>query len=101
MKKNKKVYIVLLITLVFFSISLVNKAIQNDTFFYIPIGEYISETHTIDGIDHWSFHSNLRFTYPRMDLQLMYIRIISCLWFCRNICFCISNDFRNCYHSFS
>lgn len=37
---------------------------QNDTFFYIPIGKYIAETKTIDGIDHWSFHENLRFTYP-------------------------------------
>jgi hypothetical protein len=37
---------------------------QNDTFFYIPIGKYIYETGGIDGIDHWSFHENLRFTYP-------------------------------------
>ena len=68
MKKNKKVYIVLLITIAFFSLSLVNKTMQNDTFFYIPIGEHIAKTHTIDGIDHWSFHENLRFTYPRLDL---------------------------------
>lgn len=68
MKDNKKVYIILLVVLVFFTLSLVNKTMQNDTFFYIPIGEQIVKTHVIDGIDHWSFHDNLRFTYPRMDL---------------------------------
>ena len=41
---------------------------QNDTFFYIPIGKYIAENKTIDGLDHWSFHENLKFTYPRLDL---------------------------------
>ena len=64
MKKNKKFYVVYLFLILIFSLSLVNKTLQNDTFFYIPIGEYIAKTHTIDGIDHWSFHDNLRFTYP-------------------------------------
>lgn len=67
MKKNKKKYIILLIVIAFFSITLVDKTFQNDTFFYIPIGERIAKTHIIDGIDHWSFHENLRFTYPRLD----------------------------------
>jgi len=69
MKKNKKLYFILLIVLIFFTLSTVPKGIQNDTFFYIPIGERIVKTHVIDGLDHWSFHENLRFTYPRMGLQ--------------------------------
>ena len=76
--KNKKkiVYLILLITLIFFTMSLVNKIMQNDTFFYIPIGKYIYQNHVIDGLDHWSFHDNLRFTYPRMDLQFNYVFVI-------------------------
>lgn len=64
MKKRVIFYIILII----FTIGLVNKTMQNDTFFYIPIGERLAKTATIDGIDHWSYHENLRFTYPRMDL---------------------------------
>lgn len=64
MKKRVIFYIILII----FTIGLVNKTMQNDTFFYIPIGERLAKTATIDGIDHWSYHENLRFTYPRLDL---------------------------------
>ncbi len=63
MKKKLK-YIILALVIAFFTISIVDKTMQNDTFFYIPIGERIVKTHVIDGIDHWSFHENLRFTYP-------------------------------------
>ena len=66
--KNKVKYIIFAIILAIFSMTIVEKTFQNDTFFYIPIGERIAKTHVIDGIDHWSFHENLRFTYPRMDL---------------------------------
>lgn len=65
--KNKKTYIIFLIVIVFFSVVLVSRTMQNDTFFYIAIGERLAKTHTIDGLDHWSFHENLRFTYPRLD----------------------------------
>ena len=68
MKKNKKLYLILVLLLIIFACSVVQKEMQNDTFFYIPIGKYIVETHKIDGLDHWSFHENLRFTYPRMEL---------------------------------
>lgn len=76
MKKNKKVYYILIIVLVIFTSSIVSKRMQNDTFFYIPIGEHIAKTHAIDGIDHWSYHENLRFTYPRMDLRFNNVCII-------------------------
>lgn len=72
----KKKYIFLVLILIIFTFSLVDKTMQNDTFFYIPIGERIVQTHTIDGIDHWSFHENLRFTYPRMDLRYDNVFII-------------------------
>ena len=76
MKKNRKQYWILLITLIIFTGSLVSKSIQNDTFFYIPIGERIAKMHGIDGLDHWSFHENLRFTYPRLDLQFNHVFVI-------------------------
>ena len=68
MKENKKIYLIYVILIIIFTSSIVEKRMQNDTFFYIPIGKYIAETHGIDGLDHWSIHENLRFTYSRMDL---------------------------------
>ena len=65
--KSKKIYIIFLIVIVLFAAVLVDRKMQNDTFFYIAIGERLAETHTIDGLDHWSFHEGLRFTYPRLD----------------------------------
>lgn len=41
--KNKKLYIIFVVIIVMFTISLVSKPMQNDTFFTIPIGEYIVE----------------------------------------------------------
>ena len=96
MKKKKWVYLILLITLVFYTVSLVNKTMQNDTFFYIPIGERIAKTHVIDGLDHWSFHENLRFTYPRTDLQFIDVLIISCLGIWWNLCICVNYVWSNC-----
>lgn len=68
MKKNKKLYLMFILLLILFTGSVVDKEMQNDTFFYIPIGKYIMQNHKIDGLDHWSFHQNLRFTYPRLEL---------------------------------
>lgn len=76
MKKNRKLYLISLILIAIFTLSFVNKTMQNDTFFYIPIGERIAKTHIIDGLDHWSYHENLRFTYPRMDLQFDYVFVV-------------------------
>lgn len=76
MKKNKKIYIVLIFILVVYTMSIVIKKMQNDTFFYIPIGKYIAETHTVDGLDHWTFHDNLIFKYPRLDYKTNNVLII-------------------------
>ena len=67
MKKVKKVYFIFVILIAIFTIGIINKQMRVDTFYYIPIGEYIAKTHAIDGLDHWSFHQGLRFTYPRLD----------------------------------
>ena len=78
MKKSRKriVFIILLVALVFVTFGFVSKTMQNDTFFYIPIGERIAKTHVIDGVDHWSIHENLRFTYPRVGLQFNHLLVV-------------------------
>lgn len=64
-KENKKLQfeIVAIILIIIFSIAIVPKSLQNDTFYTIKIGELISEN-GIDKLDHFSWHDNLKYTYP-------------------------------------
>ena len=62
-KKSKKFVIFFLILISIFSIGLVVKTFQNDTFYTIEIGELILQN-GIDMKDHFSFHENLPYTYP-------------------------------------
>ena len=59
---HKKFFTLLLIWLLIFSVGLVIKQLQNDTFYSIKIGELITKN-GIDMIDHFSFH-NILYTYP-------------------------------------
>jgi len=61
--KNKKIYIIFLILIVFFTCSIVKKTFENDTYFYIALGKSIVQNHGIDGYDHISFHNDLKFPY--------------------------------------
>ena len=45
------------------AIGFVRKTLQNDTFYTIKIGELILKN-GIDMLDHFSFHTNLAYTYP-------------------------------------
>lgn len=69
--KNKIIYIIFIVLILFFTISLVTKIMQNDTFFTIPIGEYIVQNGGLDGYDHWSFHENLKFTHSGWIFDLI------------------------------
>lgn len=63
-KKNKKKFVLFfLIWICIFSIGLVRKTFQNDTFYTIKIGELIVDN-GIDMMDHFSYHSDLAYTYP-------------------------------------
>ena len=64
MKINKKLYILFLLIIILFTAGVVKKTLQNDTYFYITSGEYLVKEGWIDGVDHWSYHENLRFTFP-------------------------------------
>lgn len=74
-KENKKLQfeIVAIILIVIFSIAIAPKSLQNDTFYTIKIGEFISEN-GIDMKDPFSWHENLKYTYPHWLYDfLMYL----------------------------
>ena len=62
-KKWKKFKIGFVIWLLIFTIGLINKEFQNDTFYTIKIGKLIL-ANGIDMMDHFSFHTGLAYTYP-------------------------------------
>ena len=64
MKKNKKFEIIAIILIILFAISISPKTLQNDTFYTIKIGELIVKNKNIDMLEHFSWHSNLKYTYP-------------------------------------
>ena len=74
MKKKRILFILAFITIVLLSLFLCNKELQNDTFYTIKVGEFISK-HGIDFMDHYSFIPNLRYTYPHwlFDLSIFHI----------------------------
>jgi len=63
MKKRKKFALFFLLWICIFSVGLVRKTFQNDTFYTIEIGELILNN-GIDMMDHFSIHSSLSYTYP-------------------------------------
>ena len=62
-KMRRKFCIGFLIFIFIFGTSLVRKTFQNDTFYTIKIGELIFNN-GIDMMDHFSFHTDLAYTYP-------------------------------------
>lgn len=62
-KKRKKFTIYFIIWICILGSSFIKKTLQNDTFYTIKIGELIMNN-GIDMMDHFSFHSNLAYTYP-------------------------------------
>lgn len=62
-KKRKKFTIYFIIWICILGASFIKKTLQNDTFYTIKIGELIMNN-GIDMMDHFSFHSNLAYTYP-------------------------------------
>jgi len=62
-KNHKKFITWFVIFISIFSIGLIKKTFQNDTFYTIKIGELIFNN-GIDMLDHFSFHPDLAYTYP-------------------------------------
>ncbi len=64
-KKTKKRFnIIAIICIIVFCITISPKTLQNDTFYTIKIGEHITEAKTIDMEDQFSWHKDLKYTYP-------------------------------------
>lgn len=80
-KNNKKLYIIFTILLIIFSMSIVEKTMQNDTFFTIPIAKDMIERGGLDGIDHLTQHENLKFTHSGWIFDLIIYSVYSILDF--------------------
>ena len=61
--KEKIFWVLAIILIVLFAISISPKSLQNDTFYTVTIGNLISEN-GIDGQDHFSWHEGLPYEYP-------------------------------------
>lgn len=62
--------IVAVILLIIIGVCITPKTFQNDTYYTIKIGEYISNF-GIDMMDHFSWHDNLSYTYPHWLYDLL------------------------------
>lgn len=63
MKRNRKFYVLVLISLISLAIMLVTREFQNDTFYSIKVGEQIFKT-GIDMKEHFAFVEGLSYVYP-------------------------------------
>ena len=71
MEKNTvKFHIVAILAIVIFCAAIVPIALQNDTFYTIKIGEYITQNGIEVGTDPFTWHENLEYTYPHWAYDL-------------------------------
>lgn len=75
-KMNNKLKWGVIIWILIFTIGLITKTFQNDTFYTIKIGKLIME-HGIDMMDHFSIHTGLAYTYPHWLYDLFIYSIYS------------------------
>ena len=79
-KSKKLLFIFTLVVFLIISIVLVNKNMQNDTFYTIKVGEVI-EKYGVDMKDHFSFIPNLKYTYPHWLYDLGIYKIYNSFGF--------------------
>lgn len=74
MNNKIKIRLFSIITIIFLCIGNTIKSFQNDTFYMIKLGEYITQN-GIDLLDHWCWITNLPYTYPHWlyDVFIYYI----------------------------
>lgn len=80
-KKNKKLYVIFLIFIVILSIGIVEKSMQNDTFFTIAIARDMIDRGGLDGLDHLTQHEGLNFTHSGWIFDLIIYGAYSALGF--------------------
>ena len=64
--KNQKIIfnIVAVICIAIMAFAVSPKTLQNDTYYTVKIGEHILNTKTVDMMDPFSWHQDLKYTYP-------------------------------------
>lgn len=70
MKNSKKVLLLFSVIIAILTVGLVCKQFQNDTFFYIAIGEHILEN-GIDMQEHFSWTKNLSYTFSHWAFDII------------------------------
>lgn len=68
--KNKKLIVALSICILIFSVGIVHKTFQNDTYFTIATGNYIMEN-GVNDVEPFTWHQNLKFTKLRWGFDLV------------------------------
>ena len=81
MKKYRKLYFIFILLIVIFTASLINKTLQNDTFFTIKMGNYILQN-GLTSDEPLTYHTNLKFVNHRwlFDVIIAVIYNISGLY---------------------
>lgn len=69
-KSGTKFTILAVILIAIFCIAVTPVTLQNDTYYTIKVGEYISQ-HGIDMVEHFSWHEGLIYTYPHWLYDLI------------------------------
>ena len=71
-KINPKIKFAIITTILIaiFCVALTPVTLQNDTYYTIKVGEYISQ-HGIDMVEHFSWHEGLIYTYPHWLYDLI------------------------------
>ena len=68
MENKKSIFvkfnIIAIICITIFCVALSQKQLQNDTFYTIKIGQHIVDTKTVDMQEVFSWHKDLKYTYP-------------------------------------
>ena len=67
---NKKTYFLLSICLILFTIGIVHKTLENDTYFTIITGKYIANN-GVNEVEPFTYHENLKFTKLRWAFDLV------------------------------
>lgn len=70
-KESRKIAIIFSIIIAIFTIGIVSKTFQNDTFFNISIGKYLLENKTIDMQEHFSWVQGLTYTYSHWAFDIV------------------------------
>lgn len=70
-KEGRKIAIIFSIIIAIFTIGIVPKTFQNDTFFNISIGNYLLENRTIDMQEHFSWVKGLTYTYSHWAFDIV------------------------------